>query len=298
MTTLALKKIKLDGGTQSRTKINEQVVEEYADAMLHGAKFPAVDVFYDGNDYWLADGFHRVRGAQKGLLTKIEAKIHQGTQRDAVLFSVGANDSHGLRRSNEDKRLAVLRLLADEEWGRKPETWIAKTCKVSRSLVRAVIGESPYLVEKQDKAEREVTRGGTTYTLKTANIGKKEKPTSNVVPLREPVEPEPGEPEEVDSPDSTSSPPRQPAQFVYRDGKRVAPPSADDIAIDHERIHNAIDAIEFLGAMDISPHEYLRVFPPDSNYTLTENLASSVQWLTELYELWSKRHEKDHSQTA
>lgn len=36
--------------------------------------------------------------------------------REAILFIVGANASHGLRRTNADKRRTVERLLADEEW--------------------------------------------------------------------------------------------------------------------------------------------------------------------------------------
>jgi hypothetical protein len=37
-------------------------------------------------------------------------------ERDAILFSVSANGTHGQRRTNEDKRRAVLCLLNDPEW--------------------------------------------------------------------------------------------------------------------------------------------------------------------------------------
>lgn len=36
--------------------------------------------------------------------------------RDAILYSCGANDRHGLRRTNEDKRRAVKKSLEDPEW--------------------------------------------------------------------------------------------------------------------------------------------------------------------------------------
>ena len=39
----------------------------------------------------------------------------KGTQRDAILWSISANATHGLRRTNEDKRRAVTRLLQDPE---------------------------------------------------------------------------------------------------------------------------------------------------------------------------------------
>src|SRR5690348_8493475 len=32
---------------------------DYTQAMVDGAEFPPLVVFWDGSDYWLADGFHR-----------------------------------------------------------------------------------------------------------------------------------------------------------------------------------------------------------------------------------------------
>jgi hypothetical protein len=57
---------------------------------------------------------------------------------DAVLFSVGANATHGLRRSNEDKRRAVKTLLAVAEWAAWPQVKIAEACGVSREFVSRV----------------------------------------------------------------------------------------------------------------------------------------------------------------
>ena len=108
--------IRRDGGTQPRTAIHSPTMEEYAEQMKAGIEFPPVIVFYDGTDYWLADGFHRVEAACSIGLKKIAARIKQGSRRDAILYSVGANATHGLRRSNTDKRRAVLRLLEDEQW--------------------------------------------------------------------------------------------------------------------------------------------------------------------------------------
>src|SRR5215207_11626412 len=100
---LALKTIRTDGGTQPRAALNQDRVGEYADDMARGDEFPPVTVFYDGADYWLADGFHRYH-ARATRHPDIEAEVRQGTRRDAILFSVGANASHGMRRTNEDKR--------------------------------------------------------------------------------------------------------------------------------------------------------------------------------------------------
>jgi hypothetical protein len=75
--------------------------------------FSPVLVFCDGSDYWLADGFHRLAGRQSLELPAIAVDIRQGARRDAILYSVGANAYHGLRRTNADKRRAVLMLLQD-----------------------------------------------------------------------------------------------------------------------------------------------------------------------------------------
>ncbi len=123
---LCLSQIRRDGGTQPRASINDETVIEYAEDMKNGDRFPPVTVFYDGEFHWLADGFHRDKAALKAGLTEIAAIVKQGTRRDAVLYSVGANAKHGLRRTNADKRRAVMRLLEDSEWSQWSNNEIAK----------------------------------------------------------------------------------------------------------------------------------------------------------------------------
>ncbi len=130
-----LDSLRLDGGTQPRASISASAVDEFADALLAKAAFPPVIVFHDGENYWLADGFTRERAYRRVGRKKIDADVQQGTQRDAVLFSVGANAEHGQRRTNEDKERAVLTLLRDEEWGEKSDRWIAERAKVDKNTV-------------------------------------------------------------------------------------------------------------------------------------------------------------------
>lgn len=115
MKTINIKTIRIDGGTQSRVELNQETVAEYAQAFTDGAEFPPVVVFFDGASYWLADGFHRYFGARDAGESAIDAEIRTGTQRDAVLYSWGANDKHGLPRSNADKRNIVTAILRDEQ---------------------------------------------------------------------------------------------------------------------------------------------------------------------------------------
>lgn len=134
---LSISQLRLDGGTQPRAQLDLITIAEYADAMRAGAQFPAVTVFYDGEFYWLADGYHRVRAAEAngdGLAT-VEADVRQGSRRDAILFSASANVTHGLRRTNADKRRAVVALLSDPEWASWSDNEIARRCAVSPGLV-------------------------------------------------------------------------------------------------------------------------------------------------------------------
>lgn len=171
---LPLAAIRTDGGTQPRSMIDTSTVEEYAEAMNNGAKFPAITVFFDGQDYWLADGFHRLNAALKLNWLELPAEVHQGTQRDAILFSVGVNATHGLRRTNADKHRAVERLLRDVEWSKWSNSEIARRCAVSEGFVRKI---RPIFVQNEDTS-RLASRNGTTYAVNTGNIGKGQPPVT------------------------------------------------------------------------------------------------------------------------
>jgi N6-adenosine-specific RNA methylase IME4 len=170
MSDLPTEKIRTDGGTQPREQLDGVTVSEYADAMRRGAEFPPVKVMYDGENYWLYDGFHRVQAARQIGREHIDADVDQGTKEDAQWASLGANKRHGLRRSQADKRRAIKRAL--KGWGqKKSNNQIAQHIGCSDATVLKYRREleSSSQIEKMDK--REVTRNGTTYTQNTSNIG-------------------------------------------------------------------------------------------------------------------------------
>jgi len=169
-TKLTVSKIRLDGGTQPRAEIDPFVVDDYAAAMNEAADFPAIVVFYDGKDHWLADGFHRVQAAIKAGLKTINADVRQGMRRDAVLHSVGANASHGLRRTNADKRRAVETLLRDGTWSTWADREIARRCSVSHDFVNRLRKELS-LSLNDSEPRTYTTKHGTTATMNTGNIG-------------------------------------------------------------------------------------------------------------------------------
>lgn len=130
--------IRTDGGTQSRVELNPETVADYAQLIRDGVQLPPMRIYDDGLDLWLADGFHRLAGYRAAGIDEVEAAVLPGSKRDAILYSVGANAEHGLRRTNADKRRAVEILLADEEWSEKSDRWVADKCRVTHPFVAKV----------------------------------------------------------------------------------------------------------------------------------------------------------------
>lgn len=168
---LQISTITVTGGTQARTEINQSIVSEYSEALKTGTVFPPVIVFEDGVSTWLADGFHRYHAHLHAGLSEIDCDVRIGTQRQAILFSLSANASHGLRRTNEDKRKAVMTLLNDTEWSSWSNVSISKVCGVSDTFVgdirKSIIG-----LTEDAPITRTVERNGKTYEQNTSNIGK------------------------------------------------------------------------------------------------------------------------------
>lgn len=162
---LRLRSVRTDGGTQIRTGIDGDVREEYTAAMLDGDLFPPGIVFYDGAAYWLADGFHRHAAAIAAGLATFHFEVRQGSKRDALLYAVGANAHHGLKRTVADKRRAVEALLRDREWSKWGDREIARRCGVSKTFVGKVRGVvNPETVGTPRLAER----GGQVYEMRPA----------------------------------------------------------------------------------------------------------------------------------
>jgi hypothetical protein len=230
VTHFELALIKTDPRMQSRVSINDATVDDYAEVLQDGAAdLPAVMLFHDGTDHWLADGWHRVAAYRKRSRTTIPAKLHSGTPRDAILYAAGANAAHGLRRSNEDKRKAGGLLLGDPEWSKWSDNAIGKHVGVDHKTVAR--WRSEHLGNSQHTRTRFVERNGTTYEQDTSNIGKKPKKPASPPPSP-PTAPEPG--------GNSSTPPSLPPT----EGGAAAPiPPEDTTAAD---AHGADTTIETL----------------------------------------------------
>lgn len=107
MQELLIEKIRTDGGVQSRERISDEYVAELAELIKAGKKLPPIDVYSDGTEIWAADGFHRILAHIKADKRTVRCNVHKGTKADAMWASCAANQEHGLRRTNADKRHAV-----------------------------------------------------------------------------------------------------------------------------------------------------------------------------------------------
>lgn len=299
---IPLTKIRIDGGTQSRTELNQDVVAEYAEAYRAGAQMPPVTVFFDGASFWLADGFHRYFGAKAAGLAEIHEERQPGAQRDAVLFSLSANAKHGLRRSNADKRRAVETLLADPEWATWPQAKIAGACGVSREYVNRLVADShlvidhkiapvaadarkPIIGNSEDRnsetpAPRTVTRNGTTYAQNTANIG-----TRPAQPVAADHAPEAIAPAPTESTPPTQSELEELREFCTEQGANLKATLEENESM--ARVFESDDRIVAALAEAKRFGEMNRVLTERKNGLMNE-LAESVR----LLKSWKRRAEK------
>jgi ParB-like chromosome segregation protein Spo0J len=173
MEKLALGRIKTNGGTQPRKELDQQTVQEYAEAMERGDTFPELLIYFDGSVYWLVDGFHRYHAYKQIKQRKVPCIIKQGTHREAVLASVGVNAKHGLRRTNEDKRRAIMVLLEDREWSRWSDSEIARRCNVNQTTVSKYRKTSPMENIGENRTRIYTDKHGNQSTMDTSNLGRK-----------------------------------------------------------------------------------------------------------------------------
>lgn len=171
MKKLNLAAIRIDGDTQAREALSQKKVAEYAELMKDGAVFPAIDVFHDGSEYWLADGFHRYFATKANGVVSIESNVHTGTLEEAQLYACGANKGRGLEMSWKDIRHVVMRMLRHSTWGKWTNAEIARHVGCSKMTV----GRVKAAMDEPDKETKKTYRNqhGQEKTIETKNIGRK-----------------------------------------------------------------------------------------------------------------------------
>ncbi len=102
-------KIIVDPSIQPRASLlNDVHVEDIRLAIRDNKIIPALVVFQmnDGN-FLLAEGFHRLEAFKIEGKQTVACEVKIGSRDHAILWAMGSNQSHGLKRTNEDKRRAA-----------------------------------------------------------------------------------------------------------------------------------------------------------------------------------------------
>jgi hypothetical protein len=182
---IKLSDIRIDGGTQAREALNQDVVKEYAEHMREGAEFPAITVFFDGSAYWLADGFHRFFAAKSNTYLEILADIKTGTLDEATLFAFGANGKRGLSMSAGDIRKIIYSMLRHPVWGKWSNAEIARHVGVSKMTVGRV--KATMETKDEPKKKKYKDKDGVEREMDTSNLGKKSETTKPDVTTADPM---------------------------------------------------------------------------------------------------------------
>lgn len=273
--------IRLDGGTQIRACETFQTkVDEYYEAMVRGADFPPLTVFFDGAEYWLADGFHR-HGAYNIVMQgmklpgiEVPCEVLEGTQRDAIMFACGTNAVHGIPRTNADKHNAVKTMLEnplvshDENGVPWSAREIARICHVSDHTVAKVKAE---MASAQMRTCVSYVRNHVVVTQVTCVSAQ---PDPDEEPEPEP-EPNPEDEEPLPPP---PDPPAQPGGEVVRFKSRW-----DYL---HDRLKEIDRAITALPG----PHVVAEEFPTELAHAMTMDRVLEIQrWWLDFARFWQAR---------
>jgi hypothetical protein len=169
--------IRIDGGTQARVSLNQDVVNDYAEKMKEGEVFPPVIVFYDGSEYWLSDGFHRYFAHKLNGFSSIDCDVHEGTLDDATLFSFTTNGKHGLGWTAEDKRNIIIKMLRHPIWSQWTNAEIARQANISKMTVGRVKKSLEADSVKTDEPEikKFITKKGLIAEVNVTNLKTKTK---------------------------------------------------------------------------------------------------------------------------
>lgn len=133
--------INLDESPRMRFNIRDEVVKDYAAIYkeYHGKPhnpLPPVELFkVQGRPgFFVADGQHRIRGCRASGTLTIRAHVSYGSWADCLRAACSYNVSHGLRRSDEDKRAIVEEIFA-HGGAKYSNNHIATLARVSEDLV-------------------------------------------------------------------------------------------------------------------------------------------------------------------
>lgn len=143
MQFISINKLKTQG-LQARVSIDEDHVNSLAEVLASGKTFyDNIQVYLDSNDnYWVADGLHRIRAYLKNNKERALCDVHPGSRIDALRHALGANSWHGKRRTREDIANAIKLAYENRKELGLPDV-------PSASLIAEIVQTNHHTVERQ-----------------------------------------------------------------------------------------------------------------------------------------------------
>lgn len=161
-TTLDIAKIQRRQRLQMRAKLDVDAIDRYATALQEGTALPPVLVASLDDDKGalvLVDGWHRVAAHEMISRTSVDATVQRMTTAQALRAALAANSTHGVPRTQADRRKAVTAALLDDAIKGESDREVARICGVSHPLVAAVrrdlAGEPPLPTARRETEQVE-----------------------------------------------------------------------------------------------------------------------------------------------
>jgi len=162
--------IRKDGGTQTRRSLDASFVRHYCALLKDDIRLPPLRVWFDGTNYWLVDGFHRLAAAESAGFKYITAEVLHGPLEAAIWDSFSANSRHGLPRKKGDVKEVIRRTLQHPTAASLSNVQIAEHIGVPETTLRR--WRKRLSSPSGEDTVRQATRGGKAYTIRTGNIGR------------------------------------------------------------------------------------------------------------------------------
>lgn len=137
-------------------KLDPEYVEDLAAAYERKDEIPPPRVWLIKGrpNHFLTRGFHRIAGAEKAGLRRIECEVKSGTAEEAFADALSGDLGNGRRFTNKEKRLAVKKAM--KQYPAWTSRKIADLIGVSHTFVAEAFAASDEPAAKKDKPMSEV----------------------------------------------------------------------------------------------------------------------------------------------
>jgi hypothetical protein len=153
---IPIRDIIIDPGLQMREHESEERIKLFQRLSHEGEPIDPIVLFQDESvvfggrlyepAYWVADGFHRLKGIIRDQNEVIRAVIRSGNRRAALEYSMSANEGHGMHRKLADRKNSFREALRDAEWSEYSANGLSKLCGASHETVSKMLEEKGRLI--------------------------------------------------------------------------------------------------------------------------------------------------------